>query len=87
MNRIMKTPRWLHAIVLLMALGLLPLGCAYIHGPGSEDGQTGDAPERQALTEEYRRAEEEMRKAVAECRLKPEDVERRLIGMRKAMGG
>ena len=43
--------------------------------------------ERGITVEEYRRAEEKMRKMVEEGKAKPEDVERRLIEMRKMIGG
>ena len=43
--------------------------------------------ERRITVEEYRRTEEKMRKMVEEGKAKPEDVERRLIEMRKMMAG
>jgi len=42
--------------------------------------------ERGITVEEYKRAEEKMRKMVEEGKAKPEDVERRLIEMRKMIG-
>jgi len=46
----------------------------------------GDRGERRITVEEYRRAEARMRKMIEEGKAQPEDVERRLIEMRKIMG-
>ncbi len=43
--------------------------------------------ERRITVEEYRSAEAKMRKMVEDGKAKPEDVERRLIGMRRMMAG
>ena len=46
----------------------------------------GERGERGITLEEYKRAEAKMRKMIEEGKAKPEDVERRLIEMRKIMG-
>ncbi len=51
-----------------------------------EMAERGERGERRITVEEYRRAEEKMRKMVEEGKAKPEDVERRLIEMRRMMG-
>ena len=43
--------------------------------------------ERGITVEEYKRAEAKMRKMIEDGKAKPEDVERRLIEMRKMIGG
>ena len=51
-----------------------------------EMAKRGERGERRITVEEYRRAEEKMQKMVEEGKAKPEDVERRLIEMRRMMG-
>jgi beta-lactamase regulating signal transducer with metallopeptidase domain len=54
-----------------------------------ERGARGESErdQRSITIEEYRRAEAKMRKMIEDGKAKPEDVERRLIEMRKMIGG
>ncbi|KPL13177.1 hypothetical protein AMJ85_00115 [candidate division BRC1 bacterium SM23_51] len=52
-----------------------------------EMAERSERGERSITVEEYRRAEAKMRKMVEDGKAKPEDVERRLIEMRKMMAG
>jgi len=52
-----------------------------------EMAEQAERSERGITVEEYKRAEAKMRKMVEEGKAKPEDVEGRLIEMRKMMGG
>lgn len=55
-NGIKKTPGWLHACILLMAVALLPLGLAYAEkGAADRLGERGEPGRNATIEETYNR--------------------------------